>query len=330
MRRREFIAALLAGAAISSPKAGYAQQPSLPVIGYLSTGQPTSTLKEFLSSLAEGGFLEGRNVVIEYRWAEGRYDRLPDLAAELVRRRVDVIVAVGGSMSGRAAKAATDTIPIVVLSGADPVETGFAQTLSRPGGNVTGIAQLVVESDTKRLQLLHELMPSAGTIAYLENPNLTNAERNTQVLEAASRTLGVKLAVLRASSERDFDPAFATISQARVPALLLANDPFFFIERDRLVALAAHHALPTMYFFREFVAAGGLISYGSHLADGYRQVGVYAAKILKGARPADLPIAQQTKIELVINLTWDVLCQGVFSLMRSFLPVPGSVVGSPF
>jgi putative tryptophan/tyrosine transport system substrate-binding protein len=302
MRRREFIAALLAGGAISSPKAGYAQQHSLPVIGYLSTGQPTSTLQEFLSSLAESGFVEGRNVVIEYRWAEGRYDRLPDLAAELVRRRVDVIVAVGGSMSGRAAKAATDTIPIVVLSGADPVETGFAESLSHPGSNVTGIAQLVVESDTKRLQLLHELMPSAGTIAYLENPNLTNAERYTQVLEAASRTLGVKLAVLRASSERDFDPAFATISQARVRALLLANDPFFFIERDRLVALAARHALPTMYFFREFVAAGGLISYGSHLADGYRQVGVYAAKILKGARPADLPIAQQTKIELVINL----------------------------
>jgi putative ABC transport system substrate-binding protein len=237
MRRREFIAALLAGGAVSSPKAGHAQQHSLPVIGYLSTGQPTSILQEFLSSLAESGFLEGRNVVIEYRWAEGRYDRLPDLAAELVRRRVDVIVAVGGSMSGRAAKAATDTIPIVVLSGADPVEAGFAQTLSYPGGNVTGIAQLVVESDVKRLQLLHELMPSAGTIAYLENPNLTNAERNTQVLEAASRTLGVKLAVLRASSERDFDPAFATISQARVPALLLANDPFFFIERDRLVAL---------------------------------------------------------------------------------------------
>jgi len=302
MRRREFIAALLAGGAISSLKAGHAQQHSLPVIGYLSTGQPTSTLQEFLSSLAESDFIEGRNVVIEYRWAEGRYDRLPDLAAELVRRRVDVIVAVGGSMSGRAAKAATDTIPIVVLSGADPVEAGFAQTLSHPGGNVTGIAQLVVESDTKRMQLLHELMPSAGTIAYLENPNLTNAERNTQVLEAASRTLGVKLAVLRASSERDFAPAFATISQARVPALLLANDPFFFIERDRLVALAARHALPTMYFFREFVAAGGLISYGSHLADGYRQVGVYAAKILKGARPADLPIAQQTKIELVINL----------------------------
>ena len=205
-------------------------------------------------------------------------------------------------MSGRAAKAATDTIPIVVLSGADPVAAGFAETLSHPGGNVTGVAQLVVESDAKRLELLHELMPGAGTIAYLENPNVTNAERNAEVLEAASRTLGVKLAVLRAGSERDLDPTFATISQARMPALLLANDPLFFMERDRLVALAARHALPTMYFFREFVAAGGLMSYGTSLADGYRQVCVYTAKILRGARPADLPIAQQTKIELVINL----------------------------
>jgi len=293
---------LLAGAAISSPKAGHAQQHPLPVIGYLSTVKPASTLQDFLSGLAENGFVEGQNVAIEYRWAEGRYDRLSDLAAELVRRRVDVIVAVGGAMSGRAAKAATDTIPIVVLSGDDPVAAGFAETLSHPGGNVTGVAQLVVESDAKRLELLHELMPGQARIAYLENPNATNAERNAQVLEAASRTLGVKLAVLRASSERDLDPAFATISQARMPALLLANDPLFFMERDRLVALAARHALPTMYFFREFVAAGGLMSYGTSLADGYRQVCVYTAKILRGARPADLPIAQQTKIELVINL----------------------------
>jgi putative ABC transport system substrate-binding protein len=303
MQRREFIS-LLGGAAVAWPLAARAQQPATPVIGFLNTSKPYPPLiNEFRSGLAEHGYYEGRNVLTEYRWAEGQYDRLPALAAELVRGRVDVVVAAGGSNAGLAAKAATNTIPIVVLIGGDPVELGLAASLSRPGGNVTGVAQLVVAAEQKRLELLHELMPAAKTIAYLVNPAGPNAEKQTRDAVSEEQALGVKLSILRASSDRDFAAAFATIVQDRIGALVVGADPFFFMQRDQLVALSIRHAVPAMYFFREFAAAGGLISYGTRLVDGYHQLGVYTGKVLKGAKPADLPIAQQSeKIELVINL----------------------------
>jgi putative tryptophan/tyrosine transport system substrate-binding protein len=303
MRRRDLVA-LMVGAAIGAPRRGRAQQRGMPVIGYLNATKPIpALLDEFRNGLAENGYREGQNVVIEYRWAEGQYDRLPGLAAELVRRRVDVIVATGGTPPGQAARAATNTIPIVILSGADPVAAGLVGSLSHPGGNVTGVSQLVSESDAKRLELLHELVPAAGTIAYLENPTFPGAREPEENIVAEARTLGVKLSVIKATTDRDFGAAFATISQARTGALLIGPDPFFFAQQDQLVALSARNSVPTMYFFREFVTAGGLISYGTRLGEGYRQVGVYAGRILRGAKPADLPIAQQSeKIELVINL----------------------------
>jgi putative ABC transport system substrate-binding protein len=255
------------------------------------------------SGLAETGYYEGQNVSIEYTWAEGHYDRLPTLAAELVRRRVDVIIAAGGTNAGTAAKAATGTIPIIALIGGDPVELGLAASFSRPGGNVTGIAQLVVAAEKKRLELLHELVPTAKTIAYLANPANRNTKRQVQDAVSQEHALGVKLSVLEASSEGDFAAAFASIGQDRIGALVIGADPFFFVQRDELVALSMRHAVPTMYFFREFATAGGLISYGTKLVDGYHQLGVYAGKVLKGTKPADLPITQQSeKIELIINL----------------------------
>jgi len=214
-----------------------------------------------------------------------------------------VIVATGGTPPGQAARAATDTIPIVILSGADPVAVGLVGSLNHPGGNVTGVAQLVSASDAKRLELLHELVPAARTIAYLENPTFGTARERVENIAAQARAVGVKLSVIQATTEGDFGAAFATISQAQIGALLVGADPFFFTQKDQLVALSARESLPTMYFFREFVTAGGLISYGTRLADGYRQVGVYAGRILRGTKPADLPIAQQSeKIELVIKL----------------------------
>src|SRR6266568_1064952 len=303
MRRREFIA-LLGGGAVGWPLLGLAQQPTMRVIGFLNTSRPYPlVLNEFHSGLAEIGYHEGQNVLIEYRWAEGHYDRLPSLAAELVGRRVDVLVAVGGSNAGTAARAATSTIPIVALIGGDPVELGLAVSLGRPGGNVTGVAQLVVASEQKRLELLHELLPSAKTIAYLVNPAGPNAKRQIQDVLSQEHALGVKLSIVHASSDADFAAAFASITQDRIGALLVGADPFFFIRRNQLVALSLSHAVPTMYFFREFATAGGLISYGTRLADGYHQLGVYTGKVLKGAKPADMPITQQSeKIELVINL----------------------------
>jgi putative tryptophan/tyrosine transport system substrate-binding protein len=298
MRRREFIAGL--GAAAAWPLAARAQQPGMPVIGFLNSSRLHPPLiDEFRSGLAEHGYHEGRNVRIEYRWAEGHHDRLSVLAAELVRQRVDVIVTTGGSNAALAAREATSKIPIVALIGGDPVEAGLAA----PGGNVTGVAQLVVAAEQKRLELLHELVPTARRIAYLVNPTGPNAEKQSRDAVSEEQALGVKLSVLKASSERDFAGAFAVIAQDRIGALAVGADPFFFMEREQLVALAARHAVPTMYFFREFVAAGGLISYGTRLIEGYRQIGVYIGKVLKGANPADLPIAQQSeKIELVINL----------------------------
>ncbi len=303
MKRREFLA-LLGSVATGWPLAGLTQQPTTPVIGFLTTSKPYPPLiNELRSGLAETGYYEGQNVSIEYSWAEGHYDRLPALAAELVRRRVDVIVAAGGTNAGTTAKAATSTIPIVALIGGDPVEVGLAASFSRPGGNVTGIAQLVVAAEQKRLELLHELVPTAKTIAYLVNPANPNAKRQVHDAVSQEHALGVKLSVLEASSEGDFAAAFASIVQDRIGALVIGADPFFFVQRDQLVALSMRHAVPTMYFFREFATAGGLISYGTRLADGYHQLGVYTGKVLKGAKPADMPIAQQSeKIELIINL----------------------------
>jgi putative ABC transport system substrate-binding protein len=303
MRRRELIT-LLGGAAVAWPFAARGQEPVTPVIGFLNTTRPYPPLiDEFHKGLAENGFYEIRNVSIEHRWAEGHYDRLPALAAELVRHRVDVIVAAGGSNAGTAARVATNTIPIVVLIGGDPVELGLAASLSRPGGNVTGVAQLVVAAEQKRWELFHELVPTAKTIAYLVNPAGPNVKRQIQDAVSEEHTLGVKLSILRASSGDDFAAAFATIVQDRIGALVVGADPFFFMQRDQLVALSVRYAVPTMYFFREFVTAGGLVSYGTRLIDGYHQLGVYTGKVLKGAKPADMPITQQSeKIELVINL----------------------------
>jgi putative ABC transport system substrate-binding protein len=303
VKRREFIA-LLSGGAMAWPFVGLGQQPTTPLVGFLTTSKPYPPLiNEFHSGLAEAGYYEGQNVAIDYVWAEGHYDRLPALAAELVRRRVDVIVAAGGTNAGTAVKAATSTIPIVALIGGDPVEVGLTASFSRPGGNVTGIAQLVVAAEQKRLELLHELVPTATTIAYLANPANPNTKRQVQDAVSQEHALGVRLSVLEASSEGDFAATFASISQDRIGALVIGADPFFFVQRDQLVALSMRHAVPTMYFFREFSVGGGLISYGTRLAAGYHQLGVYTGKILKGTKPADLPIIQQSeKIELVINL----------------------------
>jgi len=276
----------------------------MPVIGYLDTIAPLPGQRdEFKLGLAELGYVDGHNVHIEYRSAEGHYERLPALAADLVRFPVDVIAATGGILSGMAAKRATDTIPIVIVSGEDPVKLGLAESLAHPRGNVTGVSQLVVAADAKRLQLLHELVPAADRIAHLVNPTSANTQRQVKELGPAAQTLGVELTVLNASTSQDFSAAFDTLSHSELRALNIAPDPFFIASREELVALAQRHAVPTMYFFREFVTAGGLISYGSKLSNAYHQVGVYAGRILKGARPADLPIAQQSEqLELVINL----------------------------
>lgn len=303
MRRRDLLLALGGGMAAVTARAR-AQQTPMPVIGYLGTiGSFPELRDQLLRGLAELGYVDGRNVRIEYRSAEGHYERLPGLAAELVRLPVDVIVAAGGSLSGIAAKAATDTIPIVVVSGEDPVKLGLAQSLSRPGGNVTGVSQLVVAADAKRLELLHELVPAAGRIAHLLNPTNTEAERRASELASAARTLGLELTFLKASNSQDFGAVFDTIARQGLRALNIGADPFFISARDELVTLAQRHAVPAMYFFREFVTAGGLISFGSKLSGAYRQVGVYAGRILKGAKPSDLPIVQQSEqLELVINL----------------------------
>ena len=303
MRRREFIA-LAGGAAAAWSLATGAQQPGMPVIGFLTATTPYAPfLDEFRKALAEYGYYDGQNVAIQYRSSEGQYDRLSGLAVELVRLRVDVIVAVGGTPAGLAAKAATNTIPIVAMLGGDPVGSGVVASLSHPGGNVTGVGQLVSAAEGKRLEFLRELLPTAETLAYLANPTLPRAETVIRNVESEAQALGVKLVVLRASNDREIAAAFATVTQRHIGGLVVGADSFFFIQRDQLVALSERDAVPTMYFFREFATAGGLISYGTNLADGYRQVGVYTAKILKGARPADLPIAEQSeRIELVINL----------------------------
>jgi putative ABC transport system substrate-binding protein len=304
MRRREFIG-LVGGASVAWPLAGRAQQPGMPVIGYFSARSPESDVPmvaAFREGLKEAGYIEGKNVAIEFRWGLGQYDRLPALANDLVTRRVDVIVTSGGDTSALAAKAATTTIPIVFVSGGDPVQAGLVGSLNRPGGNITGVTSLLTVLGGKQLELLRELVPKASVIGLLINPNEPTSESQVGDVQAAAREIGVQLIVLRASTERDIDAAFATLVQQRVGALILAISPLFLTQADKLVALAARHTVPVMYFRREFAAAGGLVSYGSGTAEYYRQIGVYAGRILKGEKPGDLPVVRSTKFELVINL----------------------------
>jgi putative ABC transport system substrate-binding protein len=304
MKRREFVT-LLGGAAAAWPLAARAQQPVMPVIGFLHGASPapfTHLVAAFRQGLSEMGYVEGRNVAIEFRWAEGQYDRLPELAADLSRRRVAVITATGGEQAGIAAKAATATIPIVFTSGDDPVKLGLVASLNRPGGNATGVSILTAMMETKRTGLLRELVPTATRIAVLLNPAYRSTEAQLKEVEEAARTLGLQIEILRASTERDLDTAFARLPELRVGALQVCADPFFNSQRDRIVALAARHALPTIYEQREFAVAGGLASYGTSLTDAYRQIGIYTGRVLKGDKPADLPVMQSTKFEFVINL----------------------------
>jgi ABC-type uncharacterized transport system substrate-binding protein len=301
-RRREF-STLLGGAAVAWPLAVRAQQPALPVIGFLngaSAWEYSHLVEAFRQSLGETGHFESRNVVIEYRWAEGHYDRLPTLAADLVRRQVRVIVAAGGTQSAVVAKAATTTIPIVFAIGADPVEAGLAASLNRPGGNLTGVVTLSVELVPKRLQLAHELVPAASRAVLLVNPS-DAAQADAKKVQEAARALGLKLDILHASSEAELDVAFATALQLRAGVLVINADAFFNSRSRRLAELALRHGIPAVYQHREFAAAGGLASYGSRLADAYRQVGIYTGRILNGEKPADLP-QQSTTAELIINL----------------------------
>jgi ABC-type uncharacterized transport system substrate-binding protein len=303
VKRREFIT-LLGGAAVAWPLAAHAQQPAMPVIGFLNTREPGADphlLAAFRGGLKESGFVEGQNVAIEYRWAYNQYDRLPALAADLVSHQVTVIAAIG-SPSAPAAKATTTTIPIVFIIGFDPVEVGLVTSLARPGGNLTGVTVLGVELGSKRLELLHELVPTASIVAALVNPNTPAAETQSTDLQTAARTLGLKLHVLHASTERDFDTVFANLLQLGAGGLVVGNDPFFTTRSGQLAALALRHAVPAIFQYREFVEAGGLMSYGGNLADHYRLTGVYTGRILKGEKPADLPVMQSTKVELIINL----------------------------
>jgi putative ABC transport system substrate-binding protein len=306
MRRRDLIA-LIAGGAATLPLAARAEQP-MPVIGWFSAGSAESDniparLIAFRRGLGEAGYVEGENVAIEYRWAESQYNRAPDLVADLVRRQVSVIFAVGSSPMAFAAKAATTTIPIVFNLGGDPVQLGLVASLNRPGGNVTGVAELATELAGKRLDLLHELVPTAAVVALLVNPtNAANRELETSSLRDVANSLGLQLHVLSASSASEIDAAFATLAELRVGALVVSVDHLFTSQRTQIVALAARHAVPAIYGWREYPAIGGLMSYGTNLADSYRLAGVYVAKILKGTQPADLPVEQAVKLDLVINL----------------------------
>ena len=302
IERRQFISAL--GGAAAWPLAARAQQPALPVVGFLHSGSAepyAHQVAAFKDGLNETGYVEGQNVAIEYRWAEGQIDRLPALAADLAQRQVAVIVTSGGYVSALAAKAATSSIPIVSIIGGDPVQEGLVASFNRPGGNLTG-ATLFAYSAAKRLELLHELIPKAVIIVALFDPSDPVVALDRESLQAASQTLGLHLRFANAGTANELEVAFETVDRDRPDGLFVGSNPFFIRQRDQLIGLAAHHRIPTIYAFREFPAAGGLISYGSRLADTYRQVGIYTGRILKGENPADLPVVQPTKFELVINM----------------------------
>jgi putative tryptophan/tyrosine transport system substrate-binding protein len=303
MRRRQFLTLL--GGSAAWPRASRSQQPAMPAIGYLSARSPDDTahlVAAFRRGLGEQGFVEGQNVTIEYRWALGQYDRLPALATELVRHPVTVLTTTGGEPSALAAKAATSTIPIVFAVGGDPVKQGLVASYNRPGGNATGVSLLTNPVEPKRLGLLRELVPQATTIGFLLNPDLPQAASSLNDVQEAARTINLQVQVLRASTDREIDSAFETIAAQHIQALAVAADPFFDTRREKLVALAARHAVPAMYHFREYVLAGGLVSYGIDASDAYRLVGVYTGQVLKSAKPAELPVMQATKFQFVINL----------------------------
>ena len=301
MKRREFIT--LIGGAAAWPLAARAQQPAMPVIGFLNGASADGyaiSARAFRQGLKDTGYVEGENVAIEYRWAEGQYDRLPAMAADLVRRKVDVIAANSAAMLP--ARAATTTIPIVFVTSLDPVQLGLVASLSRPGGNLTGVTSLNVEVGPKRLELLHELVPAVNVIGLLVNPNNANAQTLSKDLQVAARKLGLQLHVLHAGNERDFDGVFVDLVQLRAGALVIGTDAFLTSHSERLAALALRHAMPAIYQYPEFTAAGGLMSYGGSIKETFRTVGVYTGRILKGEKPTDLPVQQITKVELIINL----------------------------
>jgi putative ABC transport system substrate-binding protein len=303
MRRRAFIT-LLGGAAAAWPLAARAQQPAMPVIGFLNSSSPDAEgdrVRAYRQGLSEAGYVEGRNVTIEYRWADGHNDRLPSMAADLVRRGVNVIV-TGGTPATLAAKAATATTPIVFILSTDPVEAGLVASLNRPGGNLTGVTGLNVELAPKKLELLHELLPSTSILALLVNPtNAVAAKNESQAVQAAARTLGLQLHELHASTERDFDSVFASLVRLRAGALVIGSDLFFTSRSKQLAELTVRHTVPSIYQFREFVTAGGLMSYGGSITDWGHQGGIYTGRILAGAKPAELPVHQATKLELFVN-----------------------------
>ena len=304
MRRRTFIS-LLGGSAAAWPVAARAQKPTMPVIGFLSSRSPAesgSALAAFRQGLGQAGYFEGKNVTIEYRWAEGQYDRLPALAAELVARQVAVMAAVGGEPSGLAAKAATATIPIVCSLGGDAVEAGLVDSLNRPGGNITGVTLMAQEMGPKRLEFAHQLVPNGNALAALVNPKYPLALAEARDMQAAARSLGLQLAVLDASTQNEIDAAFAGLVRHKVDALLINTDPFLLGQREQIVQLAARTNVPAMYFLSDFVDAGGLMSYGPKVANSYRQTGIYVGRILKGEKVDELPFVLPTRFDLVINL----------------------------
>jgi putative ABC transport system substrate-binding protein len=304
VKRREFIT-LLGGAAAAWPLAARAQEPATPVVGFLDSRSPDKakqSVTAFRSGLRTTGYIDGQNVVIEYRWADGEYNRLLGLAADLVQRGVAVLVATGGEPSALAAKAATSTIPIVFTIGGDPVKVGLVGSLNRPGGNATGVSLLTTLAEAKRLGLLNEAVPAAAVFGVLINPNYQQAEAQSRELQEAGRAIGRPIQIVNAGNDQELEVAFATLGQRRAAALLVAADPFFATRRDRIVALAAELKLPAIYEIREYAEAGGLMSYGISLNEAYHQAGVYTGQILKGAKPADLPVHQSTKFEFVINL----------------------------
>jgi putative ABC transport system substrate-binding protein len=304
MRRREFIT-LFGGAAATWPLAARAQQSATPVIGFLSARSPADTahlVAAFRKGLGESGFIEGQNVTIEFRWAIGQYDRLSAMAQEFVRRPVAVLVATGGEPAALAAKAATSSIPIIFTIGGDPVSEGLAASFSHPGGNSTGITFLTTQLEPKRLALLHHLVPQAATIGSLLDPSFPGFASQLRDVQDAARVLDLEIHILRATTDDELDAAFETVARQHISALSVAAAPFFDTRRDKVVAFAARYAVPAMYQFREFTEAGGLVSYGTNVADGYRLAGIYTGRVLKGAKPADLPVIEETKFEFVINM----------------------------